>query len=159
MTLHDMPRFRAALERMCRLHGMAPPTDQSLADWASVLGDYAIEVIEPALDHARQEAGRYHVKAADAEAKARALTRGAQATQGGPTRIVPLFTDADGRTVYQAEYACPLCDDEGWQPVRYDATGQHPQGVLTMGELKALEQQQGGRIPYRRRRCACRRAA
>lgn len=154
MNSQDAPRFTAAIERMCRLHGMPKPSPQTLADWSEVLRPYAIEVIEPALDKAREDAGRYQVKAAAAEAVARALTRGSQAgTDGSPTRYVPLSTDADGRTLYQAEYACALCEDGGWQPVEYDASGQTRRGPMTMGALR--ERERSGRVPYRMRRCQC----
>lgn len=154
MNSQDFPRFTAAIERMCRLHGMPKPSPQTLADWSEVLKPYAIDVIEPALDKARADAGRFQVKAAAAEAVARALTRGAQAGSAhGTTRYIPVSTDEDGRTIYQAEYACPICEDGGWQPVRYDATGQTRVGEMTMGELRAAEAH--GRVPYRMRRCAC----
>lgn len=154
MNVHDQPRFQAALARMCRLHGMAAPNQQTLADWGEVLQDYAIEAIEPALDQARQDAGRYQVKAAAVEAFARGLTRGGDAGKAsGPTRFVPLSTDDDGRTLYQAEYACAACEDSGWEPVRYDATGQTRLAVMTMGDLRAAERV--GRVHYRMRRCDC----
>lgn len=156
MTLHDLPRFRAAIERMCRLHGMAPPTEQTLTDWASVLGAYDIDVIEPALDKARQEAGRYQVKAAAAEAVARALTRGVQAaTTHGPTRYIPVDTDDQGRTIFRAEYQCWQCQDEGFVPVLCNETGESTGVVITMDDLRQRERL--GRVHYRRRRCACRR--
>lgn len=154
----DLPRFRAALERMCRLHGMPAPTEQTLTDWASVLQPYDIRVIEPALDAARQEAGRYHVKAAAAEAKARALTSAvnhhASATTQGPTRYIPVDTDAQGRTIFRAEYRCWQCQDEGFVPVLCDETGESTGVVITMDDLRQRERD--GRVHYRRRRCACR---
>ena len=154
MTLNDLPRFRAALERMCRLHDMPAPTAQTISDWAEALNGYAIEVIEPALDTARQEAGRFHVKAAAVETVARALTRGVQATvTPGRTRYVPLYIDDAGRTLYQAEYTCGICEDAGWQPVRYDATGQTRLDELSMLTLRALEAK--GRVHFRMRPCVC----
>lgn len=154
ITLHDLPRFRAALERMCRLHGMPTPTDATVKDWAEVLRAYDLSVIEPALDAARRDAGDYPVKATAVEEAARALTRGRLAgTDARATRYVPLYTDDAGRTLYQAEYTCPICEDGGWEPVEYDATGQRRIGVLTMGELRDRERE--GRVHARMRRCAC----
>jgi hypothetical protein len=156
MTLNDGPRFTQAMERMHRLHGLPAPTADDIRDWMSELQEFPIAVVEHGLDAARAEAKQWRPKAAVAREACQARTVAERANHGDakPTRYVPLYTDNDGRTLYQAEYRCAVCEDGGWQPVEYDATGQHRVGPMTMGALR--EREKAGRVPTRMRRCPCR---
>ena len=157
MRLDDAGRFTKAMERMHRLHGLPAPSPDDIRDWNTELRDFPIEVVEVGLDAARAEATKWRPKAAVAREACQARTVADRANSGGgsPTRYVSLSTDADGRTLYQAEYLCHVCEDSGWAPVRYDATGQTRGTPISMGALRALELEHG-RVPYRMRRCQCR---
>lgn len=156
VRLEDSSRFARAMERMHRLHGLPAPTADDVRDWSTELREFPIEVIETGLDVARREAVKWRPQASVARAacQEQITSRRANATSG-PTRFVPLYTDDEGRTVFQAEYACAICEDAGWEPVRYDATGQIRQHVMTMTELREAERTE--RVHYRMRRCACKR--
>lgn len=155
MRLEDAGRFAKAMQRMHRLHGLPAPTDDDVRDWSTELREFPIEVVETGLDAARREAEQWRPKASVARSACQAQIAARRASvTSGPTRYVPLYTDDGGRTVFQAEYSCAYCEDGGWEPVRYDETGQTRLGVMTMGELRAEEAR--GRVHYRMRRCACR---
>lgn len=156
VRLEDAGRFRRAMERMHRLHGLPLPTDDDVRDWSTELRDFPIEVIETGLDEARRKAAEWRPKASVAReaCQAQIAARRASVTSGR-TRFVPQYTDDEGRTVFSAEYSCPLCEDGGWEPVRYDETGQTRLGLMTMSELRSEEAR--GRVHYRMRRCDCRR--
>lgn len=157
MTHDDTPKFARALERMHRLHGLPAPSADDVRDWFTELREFPFAVVEHGLDAARGEATKWRPKAAVAReaCQARMVADRANSGGGSPTRYVPLSVDGDGRTLYQAEYACHICEDGGWAPVRYDATGQTRGAAMTMGALRALELEHG-RVPYRMRRCQCR---
>jgi hypothetical protein len=152
MTAVDMPRFRAAVLRVCACYDKALTSDQRDA-WYDQLERYPIDALETALRAAPAESGRFFPSVGLIEQ----LTRKALAAtprSTGDWHAPEVMRDEAG--IVTIAYRCGLCCDTGWR-ARVAANGV----ILTEMELQASQDvlrvpRADGKPTYTMTRCACR---
>lgn len=153
VTVIDMPRFRAALLRLCACFDRQLTTQQRDA-WYEQLERYSIDAVEQAMREVPALSGRFFPTVGQLEQLARKALA-ATPRRLGDWHAPEVERDDDGLVV--ARWRCGLCHDKGWRGVRAD-TGQ----LLTHEEWQDYDRTRtpGARedgLPHvSARRCACR---
>jgi len=154
MTAVDMPRWSAALRRLCAGYDKQLAHGQADA-WYEQLERYPIDAVEQAFRDAPAEAGRFFPTVGLLEQLTKKHTASTP-RRTGDWHAPEVMRDADGKVT--VAYRCGLCCDTGWRGV-LTASGL----VLTEAELQEWETNQKPTAPREdgrrhgvRRRCACR---